>query len=31
VSDRLVRLAVGIGPVEDLMADVRQALDAAMA
>jgi len=31
VSDRLVRLAVGIGPVEELIADVRQALDAAMA
>lgn len=31
VSDQLVRLAVGIEPVEDLVADLRQALDAATA
>lgn len=29
VSDQLVRLAIGVEPVEDLVADIRQALDAA--
>lgn len=29
VSDQLVRMAVGVEPVEDLVADIRQALDAA--